>query len=208
MGSVRVHAQPNRRRAAWERACFCVKPGMSGLRSGPRTPLTYLEGTKRKKKSKNLKALATDVLCSHLGSRYVFGDDMDAITRSNFGTMGRAALTVFQLFTGDSWSSVMYSALDSGDDALHWIIAALFILSWVILSQVTQAVGTWSRKRGDGCASVRSWLRDGWLEGGAGCLIGDGWFEMGTGWVMRDRMCIWMGDGESKLKSGALLAEH
>ena len=42
-------------------------------------------------------------LCFAVVGRYVFRADMDSITRFNFGSLDRAILTIFQLFTGDSW---------------------------------------------------------------------------------------------------------
>lgn len=62
--------------------------------------------------------------------RYVFGTRMDDITRSNFGTFQMASLTIFQLLTGDSWSSVLYAAMHSMDGVGSQLFAALFILSW------------------------------------------------------------------------------
>jgi hypothetical protein len=65
--------------------------------------------------------------------RYVFDQRMD-FSRSNFSTFFEAMLLVFQLFTGDSWSSVVYSAMGSMDDRASMLFAGLFIIAWFVFS--------------------------------------------------------------------------
>lgn len=69
-----------------------------------------------------------------VAGRWVFLHTMDEITRSNFGTFTQAMLTVFQLMLGDSWSDVMYSAMQSSPNLGWQVFSALFILSWYIFS--------------------------------------------------------------------------
>ena len=42
-------------------------------------------------------------MCFAVAGRYIFRNEMDSITRSNFGTLSQALLTTFQIFTGDQW---------------------------------------------------------------------------------------------------------
>jgi uncharacterized membrane protein HdeD (DUF308 family) len=62
--------------------------------------------------------------------RWVFRDSMDAISRSNFGTFWQACLTIFQLMLGDSWSDVMFAAMQSGSDLSSQLFSAVFIVKW------------------------------------------------------------------------------
>jgi len=48
--------------------------------------------------------------CGILGM-YVLGDIMDDILRESFPTFSRSLMTCFQLLIGDSWTSIMWSAL-------------------------------------------------------------------------------------------------
>ena len=45
-------------------------------------------------------------ICFAVAGRYIFRNEMDGITRSNFGTLSQALLTIFQIFTGDQWRQV------------------------------------------------------------------------------------------------------
>jgi hypothetical protein len=64
-----------------------------------------------------------------LTGRYVFGKNM-TFTRSNFDTLAEAYITAFQLFTGDSWSGVIYAAMDSMEKGFARIYAGIFIVTW------------------------------------------------------------------------------
>lgn len=66
--------------------------------------------------------------------RWVFRDSMDAISRSNFGTFWQACLTIFQLMLGDSWSDVMFAAMQSSSDLSSQLFSAVFIVSWYLFS--------------------------------------------------------------------------
>jgi len=68
--------------------------------------------------------------------RYVFRDKMDALTRSNFGTFYISVLTSFQIFTGDSWSGILYSAMSSKDTTLGVVFGCLLIMAWFIFAQL------------------------------------------------------------------------
>ena len=46
-------------------------------------------------------------ICFAVAGRYIFRSEMDDITRSNFGTLSQAILTMFQIFTGDQWRFVL-----------------------------------------------------------------------------------------------------
>lgn len=73
--------------------------------------------------------------CFTVVGRYLFGDSMNELARSNFGSLPRAFLTMFQLFMGDSWSSVLYTAIASQDHMLEQALAACFVLCWLFLSK-------------------------------------------------------------------------
>jgi hypothetical protein len=68
-----------------------------------------------------------------LTGRYVFGKNM-TFTRSNFDTLAEAYITAFQLFTGDSWSGVIYAAMASMEEGFGRIYAGIFIVTWFIFS--------------------------------------------------------------------------
>ena len=76
--------------------------------------------------------------CFTVVGRYLFGDKMNDLSRSNFGSLSVAALTMFQLFTGDSWSKVMYNAMQSmpRDDLLSQGASAFFVLSWFLFASL------------------------------------------------------------------------
>lgn len=65
--------------------------------------------------------------------RYVFGQSM-SFTRSNFDTFSEALITVFQLFTGDSWSGVVYAAMHSMQGRFQQVYAGFFVLAWFTFS--------------------------------------------------------------------------
>ena len=75
-------------------------------------------------------------LCFTVAGRYLFGDRMNSLTRSNFSTLPMSALTMIQLFTGDSWSSVMYSAMQCWPDTelSSQFAGAFFILAWFVFA--------------------------------------------------------------------------
>ena len=52
-------------------------------------------------------------LCFAVVGRYIFRGEMDSITRSNFGCLSRAMLTIFQLFTGDSWRCCIHEQIQT-----------------------------------------------------------------------------------------------
>jgi len=75
-------------------------------------------------------------LCFTVTGRYLIGDQMNDTSRSNFSGMFLSSLTMFQLFTGDSWSSVMYACMQSMpvDDVMSQFAGCLFVLSWFIFA--------------------------------------------------------------------------
>lgn len=73
--------------------------------------------------------------CAGVTGRYLIGTDMDALTRSSFGTLLVAMLTVFQLFIGDSYTDIVYSSLASQDSAYGRFCACFFVLIWVFMAQ-------------------------------------------------------------------------
>lgn len=76
-------------------------------------------------------------LCYVVAGRYMFGSDMNAISRSNFGSFTMASLTMFQLFTGDSWSGVMYASMQTfPDDVLSQFLGAFLVVSWFIFASI------------------------------------------------------------------------
>ena len=75
-------------------------------------------------------------LCFTVTGRSLIGDQMNDTSRSNFSGMFLSSLTMFQLFTGDSWSSVMYACMQSMpvDDVMSQFAGCLFVLSWFIFA--------------------------------------------------------------------------
>jgi hypothetical protein len=80
--------------------------------------------------------ILTSSLAVAVTGRYVFGDSMDSITRSNFGSFFEAMITVFQLLTGDSWSGVVYASMASMPGRGSMIFAGVFILIWFVFSSL------------------------------------------------------------------------
>jgi len=68
--------------------------------------------------------------------RYLFGNDVTELSRSNFSTFTLSLLTIFQLFAGDGWSDVLYASLLSKETMYSQIFAAFFVLSWFIFSKL------------------------------------------------------------------------
>jgi len=77
-------------------------------------------------------------ICFVVACRYMFGTLMDGITRANFGTFGLSAVTMFQLFTGDSWSGVMYASMQAFpiDQKLNQFMGASLVLTWFFFANV------------------------------------------------------------------------
>jgi len=76
-------------------------------------------------------------LCFVVAGRYMFGSAMDDVSRANFGTLSLGALTMFQLFTGDSWSGVMYAAMQTfPNDLLKQFLGAALVLVWFIFASL------------------------------------------------------------------------
>jgi len=69
-------------------------------------------------------------------SRYMFGQLLVDTTRSNYSTYPRAMLTLFQVFTGDSWTGVLYDSMVSKPDTFDQILSALFVVSWLLISNL------------------------------------------------------------------------
>lgn len=68
--------------------------------------------------------------------RYLFGNDVTELSRSNFSTFTLSLLTIFQLFAGDGWSDVLYASMLSKETMYSQIFAAFFVLSWFIFSKL------------------------------------------------------------------------
>jgi hypothetical protein len=75
-------------------------------------------------------------LCFTVAGRYLFGDRMNGLTRSNFGSLSIGALTMVQIFTGDSWSDVMYDAMKCWppEEQSSQFAGAFFVLAWFVFS--------------------------------------------------------------------------
>jgi ABC-type multidrug transport system fused ATPase/permease subunit len=54
--------------------------------------------------------------------------------RSNFSSLFSALLTSFQIFTGDSWTSVLYDAMAAGQSPFWSYMNAAFVVVWLIFS--------------------------------------------------------------------------
>ena len=68
--------------------------------------------------------------------RDVFDQSM-GFSRSNFNSFSQSIITVFQVFTGDGWSGVMYDAMKAQEDSgKNPIVGVFMILTWFIFSGV------------------------------------------------------------------------
>jgi hypothetical protein len=76
------------------------------------------------------------LMCAAVTGRYLIGNDMDEVTRSNFGSFLNSIITAFQLITGDSYSGIVYSSLIAQDSAYARAMSCLFILTWFFVSQL------------------------------------------------------------------------
>ena len=76
--------------------------------------------------------------CFLVSGRYIFGSKMDAITRSNFGSLGNGAITLLQLISGDSWSGVMYASMQAfpNNDYLSQFSGCLLVILWLIFANL------------------------------------------------------------------------
>ena len=70
--------------------------------------------------------------CTAVCGMYLIGDSMTG--RSNFSSLFSAMLTSFQIFTGDSWTSVLYDAMAAGQSPFWSYINAAFVVVWLIFS--------------------------------------------------------------------------
>ena len=68
--------------------------------------------------------------------RYMIGSTLD-FAESNFGSLETSILTTFQLLTGDSWTVVMYGALDAKEPEGmgRQILGCSFIVVWFLFAQ-------------------------------------------------------------------------
>ena len=78
------------------------------------------------------------MLCFVVAARYMFGSKVDGLSRSNFGSFALATLTMFQLLTGDSWSSVMYSSMQAFPDQqfVAQFFGAFLVVSWFVFASL------------------------------------------------------------------------
>lgn len=75
-------------------------------------------------------------LCVNVTGRYLFGSQMDSLTRSNFGEFSLGLITIFQILAGDGWSGVWYSAIATKDSEFGRVFAGLFLGVWWIFANV------------------------------------------------------------------------
>mmetsp|Transcript_3722 Transcript_3722/g.9015 ORF Transcript_3722/g.9015 Transcript_3722/m.9015 type:complete len:2275 (-) Transcript_3722:103-6927(-) len=68
--------------------------------------------------------------------RYLFGRQMDDLTRSNFGSFQEGLITIFQILTGDSWSGVLYASMSTKASDFGQVFAAFFISGWFTFANV------------------------------------------------------------------------
>jgi len=74
-------------------------------------------------------------VCFAITGRYLIGHTMDELSpRANFSSMPMALLTVFQLFSGDSWTSVMYTAIAAQERTAEAALAGVFVVVFVLFS--------------------------------------------------------------------------
>ena len=111
--------------------CFLVCCGIAGLMTGDRVLLLLpsVRVLRLCKYSPTLQDLLEDCVvtqrsfislmlficvvgfCFAVVGRYIFRDEVDPISRSNFGNLQQSLLTIFQLFTGDQWRYVGFVLL-------------------------------------------------------------------------------------------------
>jgi hypothetical protein len=80
-------------------------------------------------------------LCFTVTGRYLIGKGMNHLTRSNFGNLSSASLTMFQVMVGDAWSDVMYNAmiavtLNQEFTILSQLASGVFVVSWFFFSSL------------------------------------------------------------------------
>jgi hypothetical protein len=81
--------------------------------------------------------ISINIICWSCLGRYVIGDSLNAVSRSNFGDLPTSMLTLFQIFTGDSWTAVLYQVLESHNEQTYQqVLGATFVLAWLIFSNV------------------------------------------------------------------------
>ena len=61
---------------------------------------------------------------------------MTALTRSHYGDFSHSIITTFQLLVGDSWSGVLYAAMQSQEEPHQQVFAAVFVLTWFIFGSL------------------------------------------------------------------------
>jgi hypothetical protein len=78
------------------------------------------------------------MFCFTVTGRYLYGNNLNEFTRSNFSSLSLASLSMFQLFTGDSWSKIMYSAMMSmpEDDLMAQGAGAFFVVVWFLFATI------------------------------------------------------------------------
>jgi hypothetical protein len=79
------------------------------------------------------------MLCFVVAARYMFGNKLDGLTRSNFGSFSLAALTMFQLITGDSWSGVMWNSMIAfapDNQYVAQFFGCVLVMLWFVFAQL------------------------------------------------------------------------
>lgn len=79
------------------------------------------------------------MLCFVVAARYMFGNKLDGLTRSNFGSFSLAALTMFQLLTGDSWSDVMWNSIIAfapDNQYVAQFFGCVLVMLWFVFAQL------------------------------------------------------------------------
>eukprot|EP00292_Cryptomonas_paramecium_P002375 CAMPEP_0113679684 /NCGR_PEP_ID=MMETSP0038_2-20120614/10806_1 /TAXON_ID=2898 /ORGANISM="Cryptomonas paramecium" /LENGTH=1270 /DNA_ID=CAMNT_0000597793 /DNA_START=83 /DNA_END=3891 /DNA_ORIENTATION=- /assembly_acc=CAM_ASM_000170 len=80
--------------------------------------------------------IALVCLCFAVAGRYIFRSEMNSQTRSHFGDLAQAILTIFQIFAGEGWSDVLFNALAVKPDIPQQTYACLFILTWLFIAKI------------------------------------------------------------------------
>ena len=71
------------------------------------------------------------VVCWAIVGRYIFGN------ASNFKDMPTGMFTLFQIFTGDSWSVVLYQVMDAlEENVYHQVLGVGYVVLWFLFSNI------------------------------------------------------------------------
>jgi voltage-dependent calcium channel len=77
--------------------------------------------------------LLVNLLAALVGVELIRGD-MTSNNIMNFGQLWNSFLAVYQIFSSENWTTVLYSATDAEIPLGQAVIVAVFISSWLIFA--------------------------------------------------------------------------